>query len=251
MLMTASRTGNVEAMRVLLAHGADPNAQESWYGETALMWAAAENHAPAVRLLLEGGAKVDLASKKMVFPRKVGGQTTLPVGAMTPLMYTARQGALDAARALVEGGADLNIQDPDGTTAMVFAIINGHYDVAAMLAREGRRSQPRRFERHGRPLRGGRHEHVAVHARTTVPEAVGPARRRGHGQGAADARRRRQPAAEDAAAATAQQHQHAESRRGHDAADACRRVGRRDAHATCSKSTAPIRRSGRRTAPRC
>ncbi len=137
MLMTASRTGNVEAMRVLLAHGADPNAFEKWYGETALIWAAAENHAPAVRLLLEGGAKVDLASKKMVFPRKVGGQTTLPVGAMTPLMYAARQGTLDAARALVEGGANLNIQDPDGTSAMIFAIINGHYDVAAMLVEKG------------------------------------------------------------------------------------------------------------------
>ena len=137
MLMTASRTGNVEAMRVLLTHGADPNAAEKWYGETALIWAAAENHAPAVRLLVEGGAKVDLASKKMVFPRKVGGQTTLPVGAMTPLMYTAREGALDAARALVEAGANLNIQDPDGTTAIVFAIINGHYDVAAMLVEKG------------------------------------------------------------------------------------------------------------------
>jgi uncharacterized protein len=136
-LMTASRTGNVEAMRVLLVHGADPNAHENWYGETALIWAAAENHAAAVRLLLESGAKVDLASKKMVFPRKVGGQTTLPVGAMTPLMYTARQGALDAARALVEGGANLNVQDPDGTTAVVFAIINGHYDVAAMLVEKG------------------------------------------------------------------------------------------------------------------
>jgi ankyrin repeat protein len=56
---------------------------------------------------------------------------------MTPLMYTARQGALDAARTLVEGGANLNLQDPDGTTATVFAIINGHYDVAAMLVEKG------------------------------------------------------------------------------------------------------------------
>ena len=52
-LMTASRTGNVEAMRVLLTHGADSNAQESWFGETALMWAAAENHRGGGALLLE------------------------------------------------------------------------------------------------------------------------------------------------------------------------------------------------------
>ena len=136
-LMTAARTGKVEAIRLLLARGADPNAQETRFGETALMWAAAENHAPAVRLLLEAGARVDLAGKKMTFARKVAGQTTLPVGSMTPLMYAAREGALDAAVALAEGGANLDVQDPDGTTAMLFAIINGHYDIAAMLLEKG------------------------------------------------------------------------------------------------------------------
>jgi cytohesin len=56
---------------------------------------------------------------------------------MTPLMYAARQGALDAVGALVDAGANLDIQDPDGTTATVFAIINGHHDVAAMLVEKG------------------------------------------------------------------------------------------------------------------
>ena len=46
--MTAARTGNVPTVKVLLAHGADVNAKESWKGQTALMWAAAENHADVV-----------------------------------------------------------------------------------------------------------------------------------------------------------------------------------------------------------
>jgi ankyrin repeat protein len=136
-LMTAARSGSLEAMRMLLARGADPNAQEGWYGETALMWAASQNHAQAIKLLIEAGAKTDTAGKKMTFARKVSGQTTLPVGSMTALMYAARVGALDATKALIEGGAPLDTQDPDGTTAMVLAIINGHYELAAMLLEKG------------------------------------------------------------------------------------------------------------------
>ena len=52
-------------------------------------------------------------------------------------MYAARQGSLEAARALAEAGADLNLTDPDGTTALELAILNGHYDTAAMLTEKG------------------------------------------------------------------------------------------------------------------
>ena len=52
-LMTAARTGNVDAVKALVAHGANVNAKESWRGQTALMWAAAEDHAAVIRLLKE------------------------------------------------------------------------------------------------------------------------------------------------------------------------------------------------------
>jgi uncharacterized protein len=52
-------------------------------------------------------------------------------------MYATRQGARAAARLLVEFGADLDVTDPDGTSALMFAIINGHYDVAADLLDAG------------------------------------------------------------------------------------------------------------------
>ncbi|MDQ1471007.1 MAG: uncharacterized protein QOJ99_2487 [Bryobacterales bacterium] len=41
-LMTAWRTGRVEAVNALIAHGAKVNAKEPRGGQTALMWAAAE-----------------------------------------------------------------------------------------------------------------------------------------------------------------------------------------------------------------
>ncbi len=52
-------------------------------------------------------------------------------------MYAARDGDFEAAKVLVEHRADLNLTDPNGTTALVFAIINYHYDLAAMLLQHG------------------------------------------------------------------------------------------------------------------
>jgi ankyrin repeat protein len=52
-------------------------------------------------------------------------------------MYAAREGSLDAVRALIEFKADLNLTEPDGTSALLFAMINGHYDVAEELVKAG------------------------------------------------------------------------------------------------------------------
>ena len=160
-LMTAARTGNVDALRVLLQRGAAVNARERWFGETAMMWAAAENHAAAVRVLAEAGADINarstvLEAPILEFPRSGGPNSPFPRGGWTPLMFAARQGAIDAAGALAGLGADLNaialpqtdvpmkpdeiaraLKDGVGTTALVFAIINSHYDLAAMLLERG------------------------------------------------------------------------------------------------------------------
>lgn len=143
MLMIAARSGNPEAISVLLAHHVDVNAHEGVLGETALIWAASENHADAVTLLAKNSADVNARSNPLTFPLAKYGDgksarfTVLPRGGWTPLMYAARQGASKAARALVETGADLNLTDPDGTSALVLAIINAHYDLAAMLIEKG------------------------------------------------------------------------------------------------------------------
>jgi uncharacterized protein len=136
-LMTAARTGRPEVIETLLRRGADINAREHWFGETALIWAAAENHADAVRVLVAHGADVNMRSKALDVPRRRNGQSILPLGSWTPLMYAARQGALDATKSLIAAGADMNQVDPDGATALVLAIINANYDVAAALIEKG------------------------------------------------------------------------------------------------------------------
>jgi ankyrin repeat protein len=136
-LMTAARVGSPEPLALLLDYGADPNARERGLGETALMWAAAQNHAAAVQLLVARGADRNARSTVLKFTRPRTPLTVLPRGGWTPSMFAARQGAMEAARMLAEAGADLNQRDPDGTTALVLAIINSHYDLAALLLEKG------------------------------------------------------------------------------------------------------------------
>jgi uncharacterized protein len=151
LLMHVSHAGSVEAIRLLVDHGADVNARERRTGTTALMWAAIEDRPEAITALLAAGAEIDARSTLTRYPHTppavVGdpleegvsyvGQTVLPKGGWTGLMYAARQGARGAVRVLAESGADLDVTDPDGSSALMFAIINGHYDVAALLAKKG------------------------------------------------------------------------------------------------------------------
>ena len=127
------------------------HAKEQWQGQTALMWAAAENHGAVVQALAARGAEVNGRSNVLEPPKREildfrtdkNGQalqtllTTFPRGGLTPLLFAARQGSLDATRALIEAGADVNLADPEGISPMVLAIRNGHYDVAALLVEKG------------------------------------------------------------------------------------------------------------------
>ena len=139
-LMTAARTGSAGGVATRCSsHGARLEARENWYGETPLIWAAAREPCRGGRACSPSTAR----TSTVVRPRRSGpqqrraGQSVLPLGEWTPLMYAARENALDAGKALIDGGANLDLADPDGATALVIAIINAHYEFAAMLLRAG------------------------------------------------------------------------------------------------------------------
>jgi ankyrin repeat protein len=160
-LMTAARAGSIDTVKLLASRGANVNARENWFGETALMWAAAENHAAMVRTLVSLGAEIDarstvVAAPELEFPKSGGPNMPFARGGWTALMHASREGAIDSAKALVELKADPNLvalpQTTDvaltdeirqgidkhiGTTALVYAIINAHFDLAAMLLDHG------------------------------------------------------------------------------------------------------------------
>ena len=120
-LMTAARTGNATTVKLLVAHGAQVAAKETWRGQDALMWAAAEGHKAVVQVLLELSADVNAKSTQ----------------GYTPLMFAVRQGYLEIVELLVAGGADFNATQVQGATPLVIAIQNAHWDVAGLLLDKG------------------------------------------------------------------------------------------------------------------
>ena len=129
-LMTAARTGRTGPLKALLARGAVVDAKDR-KGQTALMWAAADGHAEVVELLLKSGAD-KLARVKSGF---------------TPLHFATREGRIPVVRALLTAGVDVN--DPietergggrlpsNGTSALLLAVENAHYELAVELLKAG------------------------------------------------------------------------------------------------------------------
>ena len=133
-LMTASRTGKVDAVKVLLKAGADVHAKEDKRGQTAIMWAAAEGHADTVQALIDAGADF---------------KARLDTG-FSPYLFAVREGHKAVAEVLLKAGVDVNetietqkasgprpasgagVPRP-GVSALHFAVLNGHFELAAYL----------------------------------------------------------------------------------------------------------------------
>jgi uncharacterized protein len=151
-LMTSARTGNIDVVKTLLDRGARVNQKENWRGQTALMWAAAEKHPAVVQVLIAHGADVNARSRVFDFtalpPKQGSVPMNYPRGGFTALLFTARQDDLESSRALLNGKADVNLADPDGSTPLLEAIVNLHFDLAAFLLDHG--ADPNARDRNGR-----------------------------------------------------------------------------------------------------
>ena len=164
-LMLAARGGSVDTARRLIETGADIDAREKAFGQTALMVAAGLDRADVVKLLLARGADwkasssvADLKALTSIsddgtgrpLQQQPGGgiagvtrgyrynELIGTQGGLTALHFAARQGSVAAAKALVDGGASVNLPSPgDKATPLLVAVINGHFDLAAMFLERG------------------------------------------------------------------------------------------------------------------
>ncbi len=130
-LMTAARTGRTGPVKALLARGAEVDATDR-SDQTALMWAAADGNADVVKLLIAAGADPSRRLKS----------------GFTPLLFAAREGRMEVVGALLEAGVAANEAiaterkaggraPANGTSALTFAVENGHFELALMLVQAG------------------------------------------------------------------------------------------------------------------
>lgn len=98
-LMAAARQGDAAAVRRLLGEGADPEERDS-EGCTAMHWAADKGRVEVIKELLAAGADIDA--------RDNDGNT--------PLHYAALAEQRTAAIGLLFGGADVAAVNQDGET---------------------------------------------------------------------------------------------------------------------------------------
>ena len=156
-LIDAARNGDVEAVRSLLAEGADVNTAQG-DGMTGLHWAAEGGHAAVADLLLAAGAGVEARTR-------VGGYTPLHLASrsghgsianalldagadpgvtttgsgVTPLhLAAAAFDGADAVSALLRSGAKVDaLESSSGQTPLMFAAVYGRAEVVAVLLEHG------------------------------------------------------------------------------------------------------------------
>ena len=128
-LMTAARTGELKCVQLLLKHGAEVNARER-KGQSAILWAASEGHANVVSELIAAGADKN---------------DQLPSG-FNPLFFAVRAGKTSVVEALLKDGVDVNqvLNSPTGgkaprkgTSPLMIAVENGHFELAIRLVDAG------------------------------------------------------------------------------------------------------------------
>ena len=136
-LLTAARTGVADVVQLLLDRGAEINATETWRGQTALMWAAAEENLEVVNLLLSRGANIDARSEK----------------GFTALLFAAREGHTKIVDTLLNHGANISESLParagiitengtgtatqTGLNALLLATGSAHFETASLLLDAG------------------------------------------------------------------------------------------------------------------
>jgi uncharacterized protein len=115
--LTAALSGDVEVMRLLLEHGADPHIATVG-GTTALMAAAGVNW--VFDQTYDEGADALLEAVRLCYERGLDVNAVNSMG-LTALHGAANRGSDDIIRFLIEKGARLDVEDKEGRSPLTWA----------------------------------------------------------------------------------------------------------------------------------
>ena len=113
----AAGKGHREAAKVLIDQGANAHAINV-RGQSPLHLAAMTDNVEIVRMLVDGGADIDVA---------------VPGNNIRPLHNAATNGCTHVCEFLLKYGADMDAQTAQGDTALHLAAVNGHADIVSLL----------------------------------------------------------------------------------------------------------------------
>lgn len=161
-LIEAAIHGNSPRLRKILEQGAHPDLKDQ-HGETALNWAAYLGHTSVVKDLLAAGANREIRGNFLRVPPLLLAAHRGHRGAVALLAVFADLGARDARgasalmlalepgtaiekpqprilgtlQALIQAGIDLDLQDQNGNTALIWAVESGNLEAVRLFLEAG------------------------------------------------------------------------------------------------------------------
>jgi ankyrin repeat protein len=149
-LHAAAFHGNVNAVSVLLRHGASVSVREEKYHGTPAGWANYAGYTEARDLILQGSVDLIeavenglterilaiLAGEPDRLNRPFSDYPLYPLNAeawYTPLVFAVVVGRVESVRILLDHGADAGVRAPDGRSLYELAKKKGHRQISALL----------------------------------------------------------------------------------------------------------------------
>jgi ankyrin repeat protein len=117
-LLNKVRENDVNAVKGLVAAGADVNMQDDMMGYTPLYLAVTANNMEMVKLLISEGADINQKDKTYGY---------------TPLMMALQSDYISIAKLLISEGADIKIKGNNQATALIVAAMNSREMVELLL----------------------------------------------------------------------------------------------------------------------